>query len=87
MPTKRLQALLQQLQEEIAQLDETSLDEKQRLEQLVSDIELTLAQETSEQHATMLDNLRAKLIETESDHPTASGVARRLMQTLGDMGI
>jgi hypothetical protein len=87
MPTKRLQALLQQLQEEIAQLDETSLDEKQRLEQLVSDIELTLAQETSEQHATMLDSLRAKLIETESDHPTASGVARRLMQTLGDMGI
>ena len=87
MPTKRLQALLQQLQEEIAQLDESSPDEKQRLEQLVSDIESALGQETAEQHATMLDGLRAKLIETESDHPTASGVVRRLMQTLGDMGI
>ena len=87
MPTKRLQALLQQLQEEITQLDESSLDEKQRLEQLVTDIESTLEQETVEQHATMLDSLRVKLIETESDHPTASGVVRRLMQTLGDMGI
>ena len=87
MPTKHLQALLQQLQEEIAQLDESSPDEKQRLEQLVNDIESTLGQETAEQHATMLDGVRAKLIETESDHPTASGVVRRLMQTLGDMGI
>jgi hypothetical protein len=87
MATKRLQALLRQLQEEIAQLDESSLGEKKRLEQLVSDIESTLGQETAEQHATMLDSLRAKLIKTESDHPTASGVVRRLMQTLGDMGI
>jgi hypothetical protein len=87
MPTQRLQTLLQQLQEEIANLDESSSDEKQRLEQLLSDIELTLSQETAEQHATMLDSLRAKLIETEADHPTASGVVRRLMQTLGDMGI
>ncbi len=87
MPTNRLQALLRQLQEEIAQLDESSLGEKQRLEQLVREIESTLGQETAEQHATMLDSLRAKLIETESEHPTASGVVRRLMQTLGDMGI
>ena len=87
MPTKRLQALLQQLQEEITQLDESSSDERQRLETLVSEIEATLDQDSAEQHATLLDNLRAKLIETEADHPTASGVVRRLMQTLGDMGI
>ena len=87
MPTKRLQVLLQQLQEEITQLDESSSDERQRLETLVGEIEATLDQDSVDQHATLLDNLRAKLIETESDHPTASGVVRRLMQTLGDMGI
>ena len=87
MPTKRLQALLQQLQEEITQLDESGSDERQRLETLVHEIEITLDQDSADQHATLLDNLRAKLIETETDHPTVSGVVRRLMQTLGDMGI
>lgn len=87
MPTKRLQMLLQQLQEEITQLDESSADERQRLETLFGEIEAALDQDTAEQHATLLDNLKAKLVETESEHPTASGVVRRLMQTLGDMGI
>ncbi len=87
MPTKRLETLLQQLQEEITQLGDSSPEEKQRLESLVVEIESTLNQETAEQHETMLDSLRAKLLETESEHPTASGVVRRLMQTLSDMGI
>jgi hypothetical protein len=87
MPTKRLQALLQQLQEEIAQMDESSLAEKQRLEVLVGEVEAALEQESVDQHASLLDNFRVKLLETESDHPTASGIVRRLMQTLGDMGI
>ncbi len=87
MPTERLQVLLQQLQQEISQLDESGSEERQRLETLVSEIEATLDQDSADQHATLLDGLRAKLIETESDHPTASGIARRLMQTLSDMGI
>jgi len=87
MPTKRLETLLQQLQEEITQLGDSSPEEKQRLEGLVVEIESTLHQETAEQHETMLDSLRAKLLETESEHPTASGVVRRLMQSLSDMGI
>jgi len=87
MPTKRLQALLRQLQEEIAQLDESSLAEKQRLEILVGEVEAALDQESTDQHASLLDNVRVKLLETETDHPTASGIVRRLMQTLGDMGI
>jgi len=87
MPTKRLKVLLQQLQEEIAQLGESSPEEKLRLEGLMNEIESALKQGSSDSHATLVDNLRAKLIETENDHPTASGIIRRLMQTLGDMGI
>lgn len=87
MPTKRLQLLLQQLQEEIVQIEESSTVERQRLQSLINDIEIALDQDTTEQHATLLDNLRTKLIELEADHPTASGIARRLIQTLGDMGI
>jgi len=87
MPTKQLQTLLQQLQQEITQLGESSPEEKQRLENLVHEIESALNQDSAEQHATLLDSLRAKLIETETEHPTASGIVRRLMQTLSDMGI
>ena len=87
MPTQRLQQLLQKLQEEVRELEESNQAEKQRLETLISDIETALAEEDEEQHATVLDNLRAKLVEMDSDYPTASGVVRRLMQVLGDMGI
>ena len=86
MPTQRLQQLLQKLNEEVRELEESNLEEKQRLESLISEIEDALAQDEAE-HAGLLDNLRAKLVEMDSEHPTASGVMRRLMQALGDMGI
>ena len=86
MPTQRLQQLLQQLNEEIRELDEANLEEKQRLETLVDEIESALSRDEAE-HAGLLDGLRAKLVEIDSEHPTASGVMRRLMQALGDMGI
>ena len=86
MPTQRLQQLLQQLNAEIRELDESNMEEKQRLEALIAEIETALAQDEAE-HAGLLDGLRAKLVEIDSEHPTASGVMRRLMQALGDMGI
>lgn len=86
MPTQRLEQLLQQLNKEIGELDDSNLEEKQRLETLISEIEAALAQDEAE-HAGLLDGLRAKLVEMDSEHPTASGVIRRLMQVLGDMGI
>ena len=87
MPTQRLEKLLTQIQDELEQLGESSPEERQRLESLIGEIETTLAQDGAEQHASFLDGVRSKLIEMEGDHPTASGVARRLMQVLSDMGI
>ena len=87
MPTQRLEKLLSQIQVELEQMGESSPEERQRLESLITEIETTLDQDGAEQHANFLDSARAKLIEMEGDHPTASGVARRLMQALSDMGI
>ena len=87
MPTQRLQQLLQKLEEEVRELGDSNLEEKQRLETLIDEIETALADEDEAHHASLLDGLRAKLIEMDSEHPTASGVMRRLMQALGDMGI
>ena len=87
MPTLRLQELLSKLQEEVDRLDDSSQKERERLVSLISEIQTTLDQDDADQHAPLLDSLRNKLSEFESDHPTASGIVRRLMQALGDMGI
>lgn len=87
MPTKRLQTLLTQLNQEIESLGESSPEETQRLERLVAEIELALDQEQPESYEPLLDAMQTKLVEFENDHPTASGIVQRLMQALGDMGI
>ena len=87
MPTVRLQHLLKQLHQEIASLGESNPAETQRLERLVAEIDLALEKEQPEAYEPLLDNIRSNLIEFENDHPTASGIVRRLMQALGDMGI
>jgi len=87
MPTKRLQTLLTQLNQEIESLGESSPEETQRLELLVAEIELALDNNQPEAFEPLLDAMQTRLVEFESDHPTASGIARRLMQALGDMGI
>ncbi len=87
MPTERLQKLLGQLHDEVDQLGESSPDEKGRLEALIGEIEANLDGQPVEEQASLLAGLRSRLSEFESEHPTASGVAQRLMQTLSDMGI
>lgn len=87
MPTVRLQHLLTQLHEEIATLGESNPKETGRLERLVAEIDLALKNQEPEAYEPLLDNIRSNLVEFESEHPTASGIVRRLMQALGDMGI
>lgn len=87
MPTVRLQHLLTQLHQEIATLGESNPQETQRLERLVAEIDLALENQESEAYEPLLDNIKSNLLEFESEHPTASGIVRRLMQALGDMGI
>jgi len=87
MPTSRLQRLLTELHREIEQLQESSQDERKRLEALTGEIETALEQQDLDQHASLLASLQSKLGELEADYPTASGVVRRLMQALSDMGI
>ena len=87
MPTQRLQNLLSQLTEEVSSLPESSEVERERLESLINEIQKALEQDDSAGHASLVDGLQNKLGEFENDHPTASGVTRRLIQALGDMGI
>ncbi len=87
MPTKRLQHLLGQLNEEIESLGASNPAETLKLERLVAEIELALENEQSEAYEPLMDSIRSSLLEFEAEHPTASGIARRLMQALGDMGI
>jgi len=87
MPTKRLQHLLDQLHEELESLGEANPEETSRLERLVAEIELALENQPVETYEPLMDNIKSNLAEFEAEHPTATGIVRRLMQALGDMGI
>ena len=87
MATERLEQLLAQLQQEVEGLGVSEVGEKARLDALIAEIELTLAQDNLDAQATILEGLRMKVTEFEVEHPTATGIAQRLMQTLSDMGI
>jgi hypothetical protein len=87
MATKRLEQLLAQLQQEVEGLDAGKVGEKARLDALIAETKLALGEETMDAQATILEELRTKIAEFEVEHPTATGIAQRLMQTLSDMGI
>ncbi len=87
MAKNHLYMLLRHLHQEVAALDSSSTEEKARLEGLISEIEAVLDKDEPEEHASLVNSFRGKLIEFESEHPTASGVIQRLMQALSDMGV
>ncbi len=63
-------------------------DERRRLHGLISDIERHLDTETEESEElevhSAIDELVARL---EADHPAFTGVLRRVLNTLGSMGV
>lgn len=87
MATQKLHKLLDHLHQEVDALDHSSSAEKARLDSLIEEIEMVLDKDEPEQHSSLVNSMRAKLIDFESDHPTTSGVIQRLMQSLSDMGI
>ena len=64
-------------------------DERKRLHGLISDIERHLDDEvdTEEQTLDMGDTVDELVTRLEADHPSFTGVLRRVMNALGSMGV
>lgn len=76
------------LQTELEQLDDASTNTKERITELVSEIEQQLENPTSTEPAgSLLDDISKQIELFEVEHPRITGILNRIMIALSDMGI
>jgi chaperonin cofactor prefoldin len=85
MSKAKIQNLVEQLQQEIDQVDNLAENKKQKLENLIKDIESGLEEEN------VSDELNASLTETvadfEASYPRLTAIINDIMVTLSNLGI
>ena len=82
--------IFQDLSRLLDEIDQLPLDdeERRRLHKLVGDIEGHVqTPEEAEHPAELADTVDQLITRFEADHPAFTGVLRRVMNTLGSMGV
>jgi len=82
--------IIQDLSRLLDEIDQMPLEdeERRRLHKLVSEIEGHVeAPEEAEQPSELVDTVDTLITRFEADHPAFTGVLRRIMNTLGSMGV
>jgi len=71
------------------EVDGLALDpaERQRLHRMISDIERHLDTPEEEAHSEIAETLEELVTRMEADHPTFTGILRRVLNALGSMGV
>jgi hypothetical protein len=85
MPKAQIQNLVDQLESEINQLDSLETDKKQKLENLIQDIEKGL--ESDSLPDELRESLSESVAEFEVSHPRMTGIINDIMVTLSNLGI
>ena len=82
--------IVQDLTRLLDEIDQLPLDdaERRRLHQMISEVEADVeGSEPTEKHVELADTLDQLITRFEADHPSATGVLRRIMNVLGSMGV
>ena len=88
MSKHELRDALTQLYAEIEKLQDEDSEVKDRLNELIKDIEEQIEGEGDELHAdTLIDKLQLQIEQFETEHPRVTGILNQLMLTLSNMGI
>lgn len=88
MPRDKILATIEGLRTEIGHLDSDDTGARERLEQLVVDLEHQLSNPEDEGHSSALSGSMPELIQQyEVEHPRITGILNDLMITLSSMGI
>ncbi len=85
MSASKLREQLDQLQREISQLDVSDDEEKQRLQQLIADIQA--ASDADEAEAGLHGSLSDAVTHFEARYPRLTAIMNDIMVTLSNMGI
>lgn len=88
MPEKKLRELLAELEAQVEQSDAMEALDKERLNELQSQIRLKLDNpDEGEQFKALTSQVEEAITSLEAAHPTATGILNNIMVTLTSMGI
>ncbi len=88
MTDTELRKLLVELNDEIDSLEPDNEKAKEKLGQLVKDLEQRLDNpDEAQDHATVVANVQDTILQLEVEHPRATGILNNIMMTLSNMGI
>lgn len=86
MPTRKLLDDLERLRDEINHLAADDVESRDRLNHLISELEMKLDNQEGDDEGLM-DNLRESIQHFETEHPRATAILNDIMVTLSNMGI
>ncbi len=88
MPAAQLQDQLIALREQLDQTPTLNLEERDRVHQLMQQIESEIAlEEATQERPSMVDSINVAAETFEAEHPTVAGVLRNIAVTLGNIGV
>ena len=87
MSKENLRDDLERLREEVNQLTDSSIDTRDKLNVLISDLEQRLDNENDEDDSGLIENIRDYISSFETQHPRATAILNDIMVTLSNMGI
>jgi hypothetical protein len=87
MPARELQEQLDTLREQLEQNPPLSLEERDKLQVLMTQIEAQIELETVTKDASLADGVNLAVERLELEHPVLAGTLRNIVQALGNMGI
>ena len=87
MSKENLRDDLERLREEVNQLTDSSIDTRDKLNVLISDLEQRLENENDEDDSGLIENIRDYISSFETQHPRATAILNDIMVTLSNMGI
>jgi len=88
MTDTKLHEELERLRSEVNRLTDDNIEAKEKLNLLISDIEIKLDEPFEEtHHRNLIENVSKSINQFETDHPRATAILNDIMVTLSNMGI
>jgi len=87
MPARELQEQLNTLREQLEQNPPLSQEERDNLQDLMTQIDAEVKLEAATNNSNLADGVNLAVERFEVEHPSLAGTLRNIVQTLGGMGI
>ena len=87
MSQEKLEKELEKLRIELDNLASDDTASREKLDQLITELETLLQSSKDEEHHGIVDNVRETINHFETEHPRATAILNDIMVTLSNMGI